>query len=248
LGFFASTFQVGLYQLVVKLKGVLVAGVSSVGNVMIPRLSFYVSMGLDDSFNRLIQKNIDFLCFVGLSLAGYIAVFSEGIVRIVAGPEFMGAVVPLRLVGIVVFLTCINIVTGVQVLVPRGKEALMAIFSIVGAIVSITINVLLDSRVGALGSAIAILCAEGIIFFGQILACLSILKKVVDFSNLSKIVASLILSIGISLLTINIKFSSIYMIDFLLKSVQFWSVFVIVCLVAHEKTMLIALSLIRRSR
>lgn len=246
LGFFSNTFQVGLYQFVVKIKGVLVSGISSVGNVMIPRLSYFISKNMRKEFIDLIKKNLNFLCFVGLSLSAYIWIFAKNIVIIVAGPSFVDAIMPLRIIGIVVFLTCINIVTGVQILVPLGREKIMAIFCVIGAAISTIFNVFFDRSLGALAPSLAILLTEGTIFIAQIFFCLDILKDSFDYRNFAKIVFSLFISC-IAIYAYNyFLILSNYFLQFVIGSLLFWFLLLSTALLIHESTSMIGLRLIKK--
>lgn len=163
LGFFTGSYQVGIYQLVTKIKSVLFGGVNSVGSVMMPRLSYYLQSGDKGKYLDLLRKNINFLFFVLFGLECYILVFAESIVKIVAGDAFIDSASPLRLIGLVVIFSCFNIVTGVQILTTIGHEKQMAFATVVGAVASVVVNVLLDGSIGALGAAIAAVCADGVI-------------------------------------------------------------------------------------
>lgn len=248
LGFFSTNFQVGLYQFVVKLKGVLVSGVSSVGNVMIPRLSYFISKGLSDSFIRLIRKNLDFLCFVGLGIAAYIWVFADDIVGIVAGPAFSGAASPLRVIGIVVFLTCINIVTGIQILVPLGREKVMATSCVVGAVISVSFNVAFDHSLGALAPALAIMLTEAVICIAQIIFCWDVLKRSFNVINTAKILVVLVIATVATVLFAAVQIPAGRILLFILRSSFFGGIFLGGSLLLHENTSIMLSRLVARRR
>ncbi len=65
LGFLGTTNMVGLYQLVSKIKSVLVTAVNSVGNVMLPRLSYYQAQNKERRASELIAKNMNFVMVFG---------------------------------------------------------------------------------------------------------------------------------------------------------------------------------------
>ena len=56
LGFMATDMDVGYYNAAVKIKGILVAVVTSLGTVLLPRASYYVENGIMDEFTRITKK------------------------------------------------------------------------------------------------------------------------------------------------------------------------------------------------
>ena len=56
LGFLGTTNMVGIYQLVIKIKGTFLTAVNSVGNVMLPRLSYYHAQKAEKRTEVLVAK------------------------------------------------------------------------------------------------------------------------------------------------------------------------------------------------
>ena len=85
VGFLGTPSMVGLYQLVVKIKNLCGTAVNSVGNVMLPRLSYYESQGGKDKTIKLMSKNINFLVIAGLALISIILLCANPIVIVLGG-------------------------------------------------------------------------------------------------------------------------------------------------------------------
>lgn len=235
LGFFTGNYQVGIYQLVTKIKSVLFGGVNSVGNVMMPRLSYYLKGGNRSGYYDLLRKNINFLFFISAGLEAYILLFAEDIVRIVAGESFLAAANPLRLIGLVVVLSCFNVITGVQMLTTMGREKQMAMATVVGAVVSVVVNVALDGSLGALGAAIAAVCADGIIMFIQLYYSLSVLRKVFSVKNFLKIIVSSAVATSLSLAVIEFAVLN-WILSFIVGSILFGAVYLLCTICSGEES------------
>lgn len=57
LGFMCGDFQVGIYTAAVKIRTVLTTLITSVGTVLLPRLSFYIAGENWNEFKRLLKKS-----------------------------------------------------------------------------------------------------------------------------------------------------------------------------------------------
>ncbi|PLS27705.1 flippase [Bifidobacterium parmae] len=235
LGFFTGNYQVGIYQLVTKIKSVLFGGVNSVGNVMMPRLSYYLKGGNKSGYYDLLKKNINFLFFISAGLEAYILLFAEDIVRIVAGEAFLSAANPLRLIGLVVVLACFNVITGVQMLTTMGREKQMALATVVGAVASVVVNVSLDGALGALGAAIAAVCADGVIMILQLYFAFSVVKKVFSLKNFIKIVVSSVVATMLSFALI--EFTALnWILSFIVGSMLFGFVYLLCTICSGEES------------
>ena len=61
LGFMTSETQVGLYDAAVKIRHVLLSIVTSLGAVLLPRVSYYVEHGQSEEFKRITNKAFSFV-------------------------------------------------------------------------------------------------------------------------------------------------------------------------------------------
>lgn len=77
LGFMATDMDVGYYNAAVKIKGILVAVVTSLGTVLLPRASYYVENGIMDEFTRITNKALAFVGLVSTPLMIYFILFAK---------------------------------------------------------------------------------------------------------------------------------------------------------------------------
>lgn len=167
LGLLASKSEVGLYDAAVKVKVVLVSLVTSLGTVLLPRVSYYIARQDMDDFYRLAGKAIHFVLLVSLPLMLYFMLFSRETVMVLSGEAFAGAVMPMRLIMPTLVLIGLTNILGIQMLVPLGREKDVLYSEIWGAGINLLVNALLIPAYGASGAAIGTVCAETAVFLYQ---------------------------------------------------------------------------------
>lgn len=153
LGFLAPNNIVGIYQLVAKIKNMLVMAINSVVNVMLPRLSYYAA-NAHDKYRDLLIKNIGFvLLFASAGIA--VATFNaHAIIGILGGDQYQAAAVPLLLILPALLFVSLNTVLS-QYLISSGHEKQYATVNFIGLISSIIYCLILIPLYGAAGAALS---------------------------------------------------------------------------------------------
>lgn len=181
LGFVSETnYQVGLYQLVAKLKNVSFSVINAVLVVLIPRLSYLVAQKQGEEYQTLLRKALAFVLNVTVFLLGVFWVFADPIVCVVASGSYLAAVPALKVTGIVNMLSCFGYFVGYCVLMPLGREGVLSRANVYGVGVSIALNLVLDAPLGALGASISMLCAELVIVLVNVKSAKQELKQAFD--------------------------------------------------------------------
>ncbi len=193
LGFLGTNTQVGLYQLVSKIKSVLVTAVNSVGNVMLPRLSYYKSHNQKDKNDDLIAKNLNFVMVMGFAIIALLAICAKPIVLIMGGSGFLGSIPPLRIVGGAVLFSAMNIVLANH-LMSENKEKAWAIVNVIGLVLAVICNFFLIRAWGIAGAATSIVICEGSMFAMRAYVCRSLLSRIRKRLNVFKILGAAIVA------------------------------------------------------
>lgn len=160
LGFMVTDMDVGYYNAAVKIKGILVAVVTSLGTVLLPRASYYVENGIMDEFKRITNKALAFVGLAATPLMIYFILFAKETVFFLSGEEYAGAIIPMQVIMPTILLIGITNVLGIQVLIPLGKEKIVLYSEIIGAIVDVIINMMLIPKLASIGAAIGTVIAE----------------------------------------------------------------------------------------
>lgn len=170
LGFMTTDVDVGYYNAAIKVKDILVSVVTSLGAVLLPRASYYVEHGMMDAFKTITKKALSFVFLLSTPLMIFFILFAKEGIYFLSGPEYVGAIVPMKIIMPTIVLIGITNILGIQILVPLGKEKIVLYSEIVGAIVDIFINALLIPKYASIGAAIGTLIAEFSVLVVQYIA------------------------------------------------------------------------------
>lgn len=186
VGFLGTTNMVGLYQLVVKIKGLCGSAVNSVGNVMLPRLSYYESKGDKDKTIRLMSKNLNFLAITGIGLIAVLILCSKPIVLILGGNAFVDSSVPLMFISPALLFSSANWILS-QYLIATENEHAYAAVNFAGFVIAALYCSFLIPRFGIVGAAISITGCEFTVLLVRIFILREFLKKSWKYLDLGKI-------------------------------------------------------------
>lgn len=191
LGFMTDDVQVGLYSASVKVKNLLTSVVSSLGTVLLPRLSLYVSNRESDKFYETLSKVLNFLLLISLPLTIYFLFYAKTSILLFSGAEYADATLPMQLLMPTVFLIAISGLTGNQMLVPLGREKAVMVSVICGAVIDFGLNWIFIPKWGAAGAAAATLIAEFVVLVVQLFFLRALAWKVVRGMRYRPILISL---------------------------------------------------------
>lgn len=194
LGFLTNNFQVGLYTAAIRLKSCLVGLVNSLGTVLMPRMSYYISKGLNKEYSTLLSKSFNFIIIISLPITVFFVLFSKDFLLFLSGDGYVDATVTMQIVILtLVFIGLSTTVTN-QVLIPKlmEKQACFAVWC--SAIVDFVLNLLFIPTLGAVGAALATLLAEMISLIIQAFFVRKLFVESIKQIDFFKIIFSLCVS------------------------------------------------------
>ena len=237
LGLLKTNVDVGLYDTPMKIKNVLVGIVTTFGAVLIPRASYYIRRGLFEDFYMITKKSVQFVCFLALPLISFFIVFASNSIFVLAGDNFIGAVIPFKVILISIFFIGLTNIIGLQILVPLGKEKCMFYSGVGGGFVDLIACFLLIPILGPTGAAISNLLAELTVLIIQYHFAIEC-KKIVDIKAVFASVSyyKIIIAIGVSLVASSwckiLKWGDFLVL--LISSIIFFGVYCIVLYVMED--------------
>ena len=163
LGFVADDFEVGLYGTATKIYYIVMAVFSGFTGVMLPRMSSVVASGDMQKFRSYFGMVVDFLFGFSIPIVAWMMLMAPDIIRIIAGTEYAGAVMPMTIIAPLVFVVGYEQILVLQTLLPLGKDKDMLRNSLIGAFVGVSLNILLVPWLAAIGSAIVWIVVECLI-------------------------------------------------------------------------------------
>ncbi|MEY8873640.1 flippase [Haemophilus sp. SZY H52] len=244
LGFIHGNEEVGYYNAAYRIRDVMVSIITSLGAVLLPRLSFYIENNMQDKFNDIVSKSTQFIFILSFPLVVFCILFAKQAVLILAGSSYYGSILPLQILSIIIFIVGLSNLTGIQMLIPLKKEKYLCYSVVIAAVINMVLNLLLIPRYAAVGAAISVMIAEVSILVYQIYILRTFSR--ILFSNISylKIITSLILSTGLSI-WLNIVLNYNEYVVFIINSTLFFICYFSVLLLLKEPFIYSVLNQIR---
>lgn len=160
LGFISGEEEVGFYTTATKICYLILAVFTAFTDVMLPHMSSLVSSGDMDRFKDRFRMAVDFILALSLPIVIWLAFMAPDVVQVIAGSEFGGAVLPLRIIAPLIFIIAFEQILVLQTLLPLGLDKLLLRNSAIGAALGLALNVALVPVLAAIGSSIVWLCIE----------------------------------------------------------------------------------------
>lgn len=160
LKFMTTDTDVGYYSAATKIKMILVSVVTSLGAVLLPRVSYYVKQNKMEEFHRITVKALNFVFLSALPLTIYFIMFAREGIYFLSGKEYEGAIIPMQVIMPTLLIIGVTNILGLQILVPMGMEKYVLYSEIAGAITDLILNALLIPSLKSTGASIGTLAAE----------------------------------------------------------------------------------------
>ena len=232
LGFMTTDANVGYYNAAIRIKTVLVSIVTSLGTVLLPRVSYYIKSGMVKEFYRIVNKSLNFTFLIASPLMVYFILFARQGIFFLSGVAYEGAIIPMRIIMPTLLLIGITNVLGIQILVPLGKEKIVLYSEVAGAVTDCILNFMLIPKMFAAGAAIGTLIAEFVVLVVQSFSLRE--EKNIFFReiNYAKIILALFFS-GLAAIWV-IRFNLGEFLTLLISACLFFSVYGGALLVMRE--------------
>lgn len=160
LGFMSDMSQVGLYANAQKTIRLVLTLITSLGVVMLPRMSSLYSEGKMDEFKAMIYKAFNFVNFMAFPMVFGLIAIADGFSLWFYGANFDGVGVLLQVGVLIIIAISWSNILGIQVMLPMDRERGFTISVVGGAIVNVIFNFILIIHYKAMGTTIASVIAE----------------------------------------------------------------------------------------
>ena len=233
LGFMKTDVDVGLYA-AVKVKTILTSLVTSLGAVLLPRLSYYIMEGRKKEFQTLIRKAYNFVIVIviALPLMLFTIFYARDCLVFLSGKEFIGATLAMQIIASTIVLIGLSNLLGIQVLTPLNKEKQLVYSVVAGAVADLILNIIFIPKMGAAGASLGTLVAEFVVLIVQIMYLKDLFFKIAEQVQYWKVLVALILASIIS-----IKCSGVVDMVFLklvVAGISFFGIYGIILLLTKE--------------
>lgn len=168
LGIMSDYSEVGYYRNATSIAKTVLAVVTSLSAVAVPRVAYYVKQKDFEAMNQLILKSFRIISFLAIpSMVGLICI-APTFVPLFYGEAFRQATVPLMIMSGVIVAIGFNNLTGVQILIGMGFDKLFLKCVLVGTFSNFAMNLALIPLLGASGAAASSVTAESLILLATI--------------------------------------------------------------------------------
>lgn len=181
LGIISTESEVGIFDNSEKIIKITLAIVTSLGTVMLPRISNEFAKGKLEKVNEYIYKSLNFVSIIAIPMAFGIAAISKEFVGWFLTDEFYKATIVIPILSpIIIFIAWSNVL-GIQYLLPAGRNKEFTISVTLGAIVNLVLNFFFIEKFQSAGAGISTVISEAVVTIIQIF----MLRKVLKFSKVS---------------------------------------------------------------
>ncbi|OZG66169.1 polysaccharide biosynthesis protein [Bifidobacterium hapali] len=233
-GFLMNASMVGLYQLATKIKSLAYAAVSSVGNVMLPRLSYYRGKNSVDEYNKLLSKNFNFMFIAGMAIIGWMVLCGKPIILIIAGSDFVGAQYALACIAPTILFAAGN-ATLTQCLITQGKERSYALISLLGLVLAFTFNMMLIPLLGIVGAALSNVLCEMVTFIFRAYMVRDTMRQILPSLDYWKTILAFAIAAVVAYATSACVSSMGAVVKFLVFSVVFGGLYAFALIILKER-------------
>lgn len=169
VGAMSGNTELGYYNAAVKIKTLLVAITTSLGIVLVPRITNCIMERKAEVLRRYIRITFLFTASFSILSLGFFECFATQSILLLSGQEFMPAVPAMKVIMLTVPLIGFSSLTGLEILVPFHKEKIVLYSEVFGAVVDFAINLMLIPIYGSVGAAVGTVIAElGVLAFQTI--------------------------------------------------------------------------------
>ena len=197
LGALSSTIDVGIYDQALKFLNILLTIVTSLGSVMLPRVSNLLSSGNQKAVNKLHEMSFLVYNLVIFPMVAGILIVNKDFVNFFLGKDFQDARYAIAIMVFRMFFIGWTNIMGIQILIPHNKNREFMLSTTIPAFFSIGLNILLIPSLGYIGASIVSVATEGLVWLIQLYFTRSYLKEIKILPSMLKILAASLVMYGI---------------------------------------------------
>lgn len=193
---------VGYYVMANKLIRFVIAMVTTIGAVMLPRLAHLLASD-KRAFYNLVETALNYIMIFSIPSTFAFLVLAKDFTLLMGGKDFEESILTTQILSPIVTVVGLAYFLGFLILFPLGKERIYTVSTIIAAVLSIILNLIFVNTYGHNATASIAVFSEviGVVF--MIILGKSMLRKINFFNRsiLIYIIASIAISILLFVLT-----------------------------------------------
>lgn len=198
LGLLSTESEVGFYSQSESIVKLIMSVITSLGAVMLPRITKLLSENKKEEINEQVKKSIKFVITLGLPMVAGLILSARLFVPWFLGDGYDPCILLIQVLSPLILIIGLSSVTGQAILIPLNKQKEYTLTILSGAIVNVIINCLIIPSYGAIGASISTLIAELIVNITQQIIVFKLLKlnliEIIKL-NLKPVLSTIIMSV-----------------------------------------------------
>lgn len=172
--------EVAFYEQSQKIVKIVMALVTSLGTVMLPRVANLFKLKEMEKIQQYLSKSFHFVCFIAFPMMFGLMAISCSIVPWFFGEGYDKVIPNMMMISPIIVIIAMSNIMGTQYLLPIGRQKEFTISVVSGCIVNCCLNLLLIPKFLSIGAAIATIVAEFSVTAVQVFFT----RKDFDFKNI----------------------------------------------------------------
>lgn len=152
--------EVGYYEQSQKIIKILLAFITAIGTVMMPRIANCYANGDMTRIKEYMKKTFKFIFFCSIPLTLGVIVVANNFVPLFFGKGYDKVPTLMSILSLIIIFISMSNVTGTQFLLATKRQKEFTISVVVGAVVNFCLNIILIKILKSYGAAIATVIAE----------------------------------------------------------------------------------------
>lgn len=188
LEFLKTEFDVGIYSVASKGKGVLAMTGGLVWSAILPYATTLWRENAREDFEKLATKSLIIVSGIQFIVSISCIILAPWIIDIIAGENYSGAVLSFRILLLSLLPIAMSNILGGQVLIPAGLEKRLLVGEVAGAIFNFCANLVVIPKYSIEGAAVTTVISEIIVWLFCVFYCkkdlgmdfgMGIIKKII---------------------------------------------------------------------
>ncbi|OOM75827.1 putative O-antigen transporter [Clostridium puniceum] len=205
IGVFSTIEQVAFYDYSQKIIRIVLALITSLGIVLMSRISNMIGNGRKEHVKFVIEKEFEIVSYIAMPISIGLMAVSNNLISWILGSKYLEISKLTSVSAVIIIAVSLANIIGVQYLIGTKQENKYTFSIIVSAATNFTMNMVLLRKFGSYGAATSIVATE---FIGVIIQMILVrkqlpikkmLKKISKYLICSVIMAIIIIPIGIFL-------------------------------------------------
>lgn len=163
LGFIKNETAVGYYSAATKIIKSFLAIVQSLGGVLLPRFSNMTENNQIKELRLLSDKSLSFILAFSLPLTVGVIFMAKPLIHLFCGNNYDPSILTIQIMAPIIVFIAVSNIAGPQILYALGKENMVILSTLSGAIINVSLNMILIPEYSQYGAGISTVIAEFIV-------------------------------------------------------------------------------------